>query len=107
GTVLDPEEAATVEAARADADCEGLDDPAAAARFGDAWYRWPLRVSGDLTVVGTSPTGTARVIATASNGALVTLPLPARDAAGAIQLTKGAWDGLLDLVVDHLAGWRV
>jgi len=55
GTVLDPEEAATVEAARADADREGLDDPTAAARFGDAWYGWPLRVSGDLTVVGTSP----------------------------------------------------
>jgi hypothetical protein len=107
GTVLDPEEAATVQAARTDADRDGLDDRTAAARFGDAWYRWPLRMSDDLTVVGTSPTGTARIIATASNGALVTLPLPARDGSRAVQLTDGAWDGLLDLLVDHFASWRV
>lgn len=107
GTVLDPEEAATVAAARAVADRQGLDDTAAAARFGDAWYGWPLRVSGDLTAVGTSPTGTARIIATASSGGLVTLPVPARSADGPVQLTDGAWDGLLDLVVDHIVDWRV
>jgi hypothetical protein len=107
GTVLDPEEAATVDAARAVADVEGLDDTTAAARFGDAWYRWPLRVSDDLAAVGTSPTGTARVIATASNGALATLPMAARDAAGAVKLTDTAWDGLLDLFVEHIRDWRV
>jgi hypothetical protein len=107
GTVLDPDEAATVEAARATVDRERLDDAVAAARFGKAWYRWPLRVSADLTAIGTSPTGTARTIATASDGALVTLPIPARDANARVRLTDGAWDGLLDLFVAHLGDWRL
>ena len=105
GTVLDPEEAATVATARESAARDALDDAAAAVRFGDAWYAWPLRVSGDLAEVGTSPAGTARVIATASSGGLVTLPIPARHADGTVQLSETAWDGLLDLLVGHLADW--
>jgi hypothetical protein len=107
GTVLDPEEAAAVDAARTEADRLGLADPAAIERFGAAWYRWPLRVSADPAAIGTSPTGTARVVATASGGALVTLPIPARTAVGAIVLTETAWDGLLDLLVARLGEWRL
>jgi hypothetical protein len=107
GTVLDPEEAAEVEAARAEAGRLELDDAAAADRFGDAWYGWPLRVSADETELGTSPTGTARAVAIASGGSIVTLPVPARDPDGNVRLTEAVWDRLLDLLERHLAGWRV
>ena len=74
---------------------------------GRRFYAWPLRVSADPSVVGTSPTGIARIIATVSGGSLVTLPLPARDATGTIRLTEDAWDGLLDLLTKRLADWRI
>ena len=107
GTVIEADEEAPADAARAEARRLGLTDDAALARFGDAFYAWPLRASADPSVVGTSPTGTARIIATASGGSLVTLPVPARDAAGTISLTDHAWDGLLDLLTERLVGWRV
>jgi hypothetical protein len=107
GTVLDPDEAAAVDAARLEADRLGLTEPAAIERFGAAWYGWPLRVSADPAAMGTSPTGTARIVATASGGALVTLPIAARTADGAVLLTEAAWDGLLDLLVDRLDAWRL
>ena len=74
---------------------------------GRRFYAWPLRVSADPSVVGTSPTGIARIIATVSGGALLTLPLPARDATGTIRLTEDAWDRLLDLLTQRLADWRI
>jgi hypothetical protein len=107
GTVLDPVEAAPVEAARAEARRLKLDDVAAADRFGEAWYGWPLRVSADEAELGTSPTGTARAVAIASGGSLVTLPVPARDPSGDLRLTEGAWNGLLDLLERDLADWRI
>ena len=107
GTVLDPDEAAAVDAARSEAGRLGLTEQAAMERFGPAWYGWPLRVTADPAAIGTSPTGTARIVATASGGALVTLPIAARTADGAVALTETAWDGLLDLLGDRLAVWRL
>jgi hypothetical protein len=105
GTVLDPDEARAVESARAAADEAGLDDAAARERFGDAWYRWPLRTSGDPTAIGTSPAGTARIMAVASGGTLVTLPIAARDPDGTVRLTEATWEALLDLIVDGMTAW--
>ncbi len=107
GTVIEADEEAPADAARAEARRLGLTDEAAFARYGDAFYAWPLRASADPSVVGTSPTGTARVIATGSGGSLVTLPVPARDVSGAIRLTEIAWDGLLDVLIERMADWSI
>lgn len=107
GTVMEAYEEAPAEAVRAEVRRLGLTDAEAVERFGEAYYAWPLRVSGDPAVAGTSPSGTARIIAEASGGALVTLPVPARDAAGVVRLTDARWDRLLDLLVDRLHEWRI
>ena len=107
GTVMEAYEEEPAEAVRAEVRRLGLTDGEAAERFGEAYYAWPLHATGDPAVAGTSPTGTARIVAETSGGALVTLPVPARDASGAIRLTEARWDGLLDLLVDRLDEWRV
>jgi hypothetical protein len=107
GTVIEAYEEAPAESVRAEVRQLGLTDGEAVDRYGEAYYAWPLRASGDPAVAGTSPTGTARVLAAASAGGLVTLPVPARDAAGGIRLTEEAWDGLLDLLVEGLEAWRI
>lgn len=107
GTVIEAYEEAPAESVRAEVRRLGLTDGQAVERFGEAYYAWPLRSSGDPAVAGTSPAGTARIIAAASDGALVTLPVPARDTAGEIRLTEEAWDGLLDLLVERLVPWRL
>jgi hypothetical protein len=107
GTVIEAYEEAPADAIRAEVRQLGLTDGQAVERFGDAYYAWPLRASDDPAVAGTSPTGTARVIAAASGGALVTIPIPARDAAGGIRLTDEAWSGLLDLLEERLDAWRL
>ncbi|HLA16750.1 MAG TPA: hypothetical protein VJZ72_07595 [Candidatus Limnocylindrales bacterium] len=107
GTVIEGYEEAPAEAVRREASRLGLTDETAAARYGGAYYAWPLRASDDPAVAGTSPTGTARIIATVSGGALVTLPVPARDVSGRVLMTEAAWDGLLDLLVDRLDAWSL
>lgn len=107
GTVVEAYEDAPAEAVRAEVRRLGITDGEAVDRYGEAYYAWPLRASADPAVAGTSPTGTARIIAAASDGVLATLPLPARDASGAIRLTEEAWNGVLDLFDDRLVDWRI
>ena len=107
GTVIEDDEVAPANEARVAAQRLGLTDEEALDRFGPAFYAWPLRASTDPAVVGTSPTGTARIIAVVSGGSLVTLPVPARDRTGAIRLTETAWDGLLDLMAERIDDWRI
>jgi len=107
GTVIEAYEEAPAEVVRAEVRHHGLTDAEAVERYGEAYYAWPLRASGDPAVAGTSPTGTARIIAAASGGALATLPVPARDTTGGVRLTEAIWDGLLDLLVERLAEWRI
>lgn len=107
GTTIEAYEEAPAESVRIEVRRLGLTDEIAVERYGEAYYGWPLRASADPAVAGTSPTGTARVVAAASGGALVTLPVPARDAFGAIRLTEAAWDGLLDVLVERLSEWRI
>ena len=85
----------------------GLSDAEAIERFPNTWYGWPLRSSDDDAVTGTSPTGTARAVSIGSGGALITIPVPARDAGGAVTLTSDRFDELLDLVEAHLYEWGI
>jgi hypothetical protein len=107
GTVIETDELADVATARAAVAELGLDDAAAIARFPRTWYGWPVRSSDDDVITGTSPTGTARAIAVASDGALVTLPVPARRADGTVVLTPERFAALLDLIEANLARWNV
>jgi hypothetical protein len=107
GTVIEGaelEEVRRTEAAVAEA---GLSDGEAIQRFPRTWYGWPLRASHDDAITGTSPTGTARAISLGSDGALVTLPVPARDSDGAVTLTPERFDALLDLIEAHLHDWQL
>lgn len=107
GTVIETDELADARAARATVVELGLDDAAAIERFPRTWYGWPVRSSDDDVITGTSPTGTARAIAVASDGALVTLPVPARRADGSVALTPERFDALLDLIEANLTPWNV
>lgn len=75
-------------------------------RFGRAWYRFPVRASADPVESGTSPAGVARAVALGTMGALGCVPLAARTADGAEQLTPERWGRLLDVLADHAADWR-
>lgn len=107
GTVIETDELADVAVARATVAELGLDDDAAIERFPRTWYGWPVRSSDDDVITGTSPSGTARAIAIASNGELVTLPVPGRRADTSVALTPDRFDGLLDLIEANLVTWNV
>lgn len=107
GTVIETDELADVAVARATVAELGLDDGAAIERFPRTWYGWPVRSSDDDVITGTSPTGTARAIAVASGGALVTLPVPARDTEGSVVFTPERFAALLDTIEANLARWQV
>lgn len=107
GTVIEADELEEVRRTAATVEQLDLSDAAAIERFPGTWYGWPLRSSDDDAVTGTSPTGTARAISMASGGALITIPLPARDAGGAVTLTADRFDTLLDLVQAHLHEWGI
>lgn len=78
----------------------------ALAQFGRTWYRFPVRASADPVESGTSPTGIARAVALATNGALGCIPVASRAADGATQLKPERWEQLLELLADHVADWR-
>lgn len=107
GTVIEREELDDVQRTTTAAAKAGLSDAEAFEHFPRTWYGWPLRSSDDDAITGTSPTGTARAIALASGGDLVTLPVPARDRDGGVILTSERFDALLDLIESHLDDWRI
>jgi hypothetical protein len=107
GTVIEASEASDVERARAEVEAHGLTDAQAIERYPMTWYGWPLRSSDDDAITGTSPTGVARAIALGSEGALVTLPLPARSRDGEVLFSTARFDALLDLLEAHLTDWRL
>ena len=107
GTVIEAYEQEPADRVRAEVARLGLDDAEALRRHPRDFYRWPLRASADAAVAGTSPTGTARVIALASGGALATLPVPARRADGDVLLTPERFGMVFDLLADRLLDWRV
>jgi hypothetical protein len=107
GTVIEQDELDDVRRTNAAAEEAGLSDAEAIDRFPRTWYGWPLRSSDDDAITGTSPTGIARAIAIGSGGALVTLPVPARDPHRRVLATPGRFDALLDLIESHLETWRI
>jgi len=107
GTVIEAYEVEPAERVRAAVASAGWSDEEALARHPTDFYRWPLRSSDDPAVSGTSPTGTARAVAVASGGSLVTLPLPARTADGGMALTRNRWEALFDLLLEGLQRWRL
>ena len=107
GTVIEQEELEEVERTTAAVAKAGLSDGEAIEHFPRTWYGWPLRVSDDDAITGTSPTGTARAIAIGSGGELVTVPVPARDRDGAVLLDPDRFDALLDLIESQLGSWRI
>lgn len=107
GTVLEPDEVGPAEAARSEVRVLRITDEDALERFPRTFYRWPLRVSDDPTVAGTSAAGVARAVGIASGGALVTLPLPGRLADGEVALTEERMAALHDLLAAQLDRWRV
>jgi hypothetical protein len=107
GTVIEASEVPDVERTRDEVEAGGLSDTQAIERFPRTWYGWPLRSSDDDAITGTSPTGVARAIALGSDGALVTLPLPARSSAGGVLFVVERFDRLLDVIEAHLADWRI
>ncbi len=107
GTVIESDELEDVRRTNAAVAEAGLSDGEAIQRFPRTWYGWPLRTSSDDAITGTSPTGTARAISMGSGGALLTLPVPARDAHGEEVLTPTRFDALLDLVEAHLEDWQL
>ena len=107
GTVIEADESADVRTVQAEVKDLGISDAEAMRRFPRTWYGWPLRSSDDDAITGTSPTGTSRAIAVGSGGALVTIPIPARDSAGGVVLTEDRFDALLDLIEAHLDDWGV
>jgi hypothetical protein len=74
-------------------------------RFGNVWYRYPVRSSSDPAVSGTSSGGVARAIAVTTEGALGTIPIPGRGRDGGPQLTQERWAALFDLLHARLADW--
>lgn len=106
-TVIEDDELEDVRKTAASVAELGLSDAEAIERFRRTWYGWPLRSSDDDAITGTSPTGVARAIALGSGGALVTLPVPARDGSGAVLLDPDRFDALLDLIESHLDSWRI
>lgn len=78
----------------------------AAERYPSEWYRFPMRHSADSDVVGTSPMGIARALDLATEGALVSLPVPSRRPDHTPQLTPERWDAFLRLLSDKTAAWR-
>jgi hypothetical protein len=107
GTAIEAYEEAPADEVRAEVRALGLTDDQAVHRFGEAYYAWPLAATDDPTAAGTSPAGTARIVAEVSGGRLVTLPIPARDATGTVLLTEVAWEALFDLIEDRLADWQL
>jgi hypothetical protein len=107
GTVIEDEEMTEVRAVRDAAAAAGLSDDEAFGRYPRTWYGWPLRSSAVELILGTSPTGIARAISIASDGALVTVPVPSRDRSGSVLLTRQRFDALLDLIEVHLGDWGV
>ncbi len=107
GTVIEATELPDVERTRSEVDALGLSDAVAVERFPRTWYRWPLRSSDDDAITGTSPTGTARAIALGSGGALVTVPVPARDPDRDVLCSPERFDALLDLTETHLDEWGI
>ncbi len=83
-----------------------LTEEEALRQHGDSWYRFAVRASADPVESGTSPTGIARAVSMGTKGALVTLPLTARDVDGEVQLTPERWEELLRVLADHLVEWR-
>ncbi len=107
GTVIEAEELEDVRRTTTAVAQAGLSDAQAIDRYPRTWYGWPFRSSDDDAVTGTSPTGVARAIALGSGGELVTLPVPARDGAGAVLLDHDRFDALLDLIESNLGTWRI
>jgi hypothetical protein len=107
GTVIEQDELEDVRRTNVAVEHAGLSDAEAIERFPRTWYGWPLRSSDDDTITGTSPTGIARAIAVGSGGALVTLPVPARDGSGAVLLDPDRFEALLELIESHLDDWRL
>lgn len=83
-----------------------LSEQEALQRHGDVWYRFPVRNSSDPDVVGTSPMGIARALDIATDGELVSLPIPSRRADGEVQFTLERWDTLLELLAANISTWR-
>jgi hypothetical protein len=72
---------------------------------GTTWYRFPVRASADPVVSGTSPTGVARAVAVATDGALTCIPVAGRAPDGT-PLEPAAWDRLLELLAARVDRWR-
>lgn len=107
GTVMEAYEVEPAERVRSAVARSGLSADEALARYPRDFYAWSLRASDDPAVAGTSPTGTARAVAVASGGSLVTLPVPARSGDEAVLLTPRRWELLFDLLAERLQAWRV
>jgi hypothetical protein len=78
----------------------------ALSRFGQVWYRFPVRASSDPVESGTSPTGIARAVALATDASLGCLPIPGRTAAGDVALDPTRWDALLAILADRVEAWH-
>ena len=74
--------------------------------FPKVWYRYPVQSSLDEATLGTSPSGVARAIALGTQGALVSLPIPARRGDGSIQLNEVVWHELLNLLALKIDVWN-
>jgi hypothetical protein len=74
--------------------------------FPKVWYRYPVQSSQDEEMLGTSPSGIARAIALGTQGALVSLPIPARRGDGSIQLDEVVWHELLNLLALKIDVWN-
>lgn len=74
--------------------------------FPKSWYRYPVQSSLNEAELGTSPSGVARAIALGTQGALVSLPIPARRSDGSIQLSESIWNQLLNLLASNIDIWN-
>ncbi len=72
---------------------------------GTIWYRFPVRASPDPVESGTSPTGVARAVAVATDGALSCVPVAGREDDGT-PVSPDAWEQLLGLLAARVARWR-
>jgi hypothetical protein len=78
----------------------------ASLRYGRTWYRYPVRHSDDDAVTGTSVVGLTRAISLGTEGALASLPIPARLPDGSVQLTHERWTSLLQMLAEHVSDWQ-
>lgn len=74
-------------------------------RFGQVWYRYPMRSSSDPAVSGTSSSGVARAIAITTGGALGTVPVAGRGRNGEPQLNTEQFAALFDLLHEKVSAW--